>query len=203
MSKKYVLMRVLVESESTDSTLRIQRLLQIFLGEGLVVEGSEVEFLSCVEADQSLDCGLAGKAIAIPIGPEYRLVGGREGGCFSGEYASNISIAKDGVSSEVMRFSLQRNTNPVHSVTACIGRGAETLSSITEAFDKKVFNVSVKGYWKDSDERRSIDGYICAVGRQSDSKEDEEDDEDIFFYVDSLENVVGDHGEFVITSYEL
>lgn len=54
--------------------------------------------------------------------------------------------------------------------------------------------ITVEGYWKDN---CAAIHATCAIGLDM-----HEDDDSVFYYFDESEPIIGDHGEFVITSVE-
>lgn len=57
--------------------------------------------------------------------------------------------------------------------------------------------IQVAGYYKDEPDKH-ISGYIFKIGLEV----DEDEDENIFYYLEEGEPILGEHGDFVITSFE-
>jgi hypothetical protein len=77
----------------------------------------------------------------------------------------------------------------------------ELIDSYTEhistfSFEKPAL-VNVTGYYKDSPDEDFE--YLAAIGDIGDAAEDE----DLFYYFSLGESIIGDHGDFVIKSYEI
>jgi hypothetical protein len=53
--------------------------------------------------------------------------------------------------------------------------------------------VVIDGYFKD--DKTEFSGYLCAIGLDI-----RENDDDIFFYFEDGEKILGEHNDFVVTS---
>lgn len=53
--------------------------------------------------------------------------------------------------------------------------------------------VVIDGYYKD--DKTEFSGYLCAIGLDI-----RENDDEIFFYFEDGEKILGEHGDFVVTS---
>jgi len=60
--------------------------------------------------------------------------------------------------------------------------------------------IEVSGYFKDEPDQ-GISGYIFKIG-EYDSENDDGMDDDIFFYLEEGEPIIGEHDDFVVTSFE-
>lgn len=67
------------------------------------------------------------------------------------------------------------------------------IYAVEELAPGQPLRVSVTGFWNDTKEHFDS---LCIVGEST-----SEDDDDVMYYFDSVGEIIGNHGDFTITSY--